>query len=318
MTLIATRYQDDDFCMDYTSVAALTAGTPIQLPDGRAGISANDIAAGAKGAVATKGIFTVAKTASIVLLDGARVYYDHSAGTATYAPANDEDFFLGHAVGDSAAATTTVKVNLNVESSYIVDLHSSGFEHVPVLTAGTPSLAMVGGTARAAFSATAEAQKLDLLSKRSFPLDSNWIIDAVVEVSTTCDADVGDLNIGAANATHASDADAIDETAFFHFDLGGSLNILAESDDGTTEVGATDTTLDFVVGTPVYLTLDGRDPTDVRYYVNGVEVLNGTANLGDIQLATGPMKALFHLEKSANDSLGVVELDHFTVRQTEQ
>lgn len=311
----ATLYAKGDCLRDYTPAAALTAGAVVQLPDGIVGIPANDIAATAKGAVTIEGIFTVAKTASVVILDGAEVYWDHSANSATYAPANDRDFYLGRAVGDAASADTTLKVDINKRPNYVIDLHESAWDHVPVLTSGTPSLAMVGGTARAAFSATAEAQKLDLLSKRSFPVASNWILDAIVEVSTNADADVGDLNIGVANGTHASDADSITESVFVHLDMGGSLNILAESDDGTTEVAATDTTIDWVVGTPFHLSIDGRNETDIQIYINGALVLSGTVfTLAD---ATGPLKALFHLEKSSNDSPGVVELDRLTVRIAE-
>jgi hypothetical protein len=43
-------------------------------------------------------------------------------------------------------------------------------------------------------------------------------------------------------------------------------------------------------------------------------VLNATADLGDIQLATGPLKALVHLEKTANDSPGNVRIDKLEVR----
>lgn len=303
--------------LNHTAVAAVAGGTVIQLPDGRAGVNPSALAAGDIGGFNTEGVYTVDKTASVVFLDGCELYWDHSANAAILRPADggsDKDFYLGTCVGDAASSATTCRVALNVRPSYIIDLTRDAFVHVPVLTAGTPSLTMVGGAARMAFSATAEAQKLDLLSRRSFPLASNWIADFVVNVDTTCDADVGDLSIGVANGTHASDADSITESAFFHFDLGADLNIDAESDDGTTEVGATDTTIDFVVGTPIRLTLDGRDHTNVKYYINGVERLSATANLGDIQLATGPLKLLCHLEKSSNDSPGIVEILEASVR----
>jgi hypothetical protein len=168
----------------------------------------------------------------------------------------------------------------------------------------------------AGFSATAEAQKLDWLSKRSFTIASNWILEAVIDVVTNADADVGDLNIGVANGTHASDCDSITESCFFHFDMGADLNLDAESDDGTTEVAATDTTVDWAVGTPIHLVIDGRDPTDIQMYVNGVLVLGSTTFT--LTAATGPLKALFHLEKSANDSPGIVQLDMLRVRTAEQ
>lgn len=313
----AVLYQDGNSTVDYTAIAAVTGGQAVQLADGRAGVIPTDLAAGALGSASTEGIYTVTKTTSQVWIDGAPLWWDHSANAATCVPplvAGDKDFFLGTAYGDVVAATATGKVQLNVSPVYVYDVQRDGGDTAVVLTSGTPYIYSRGGSIEAGFSATAEAQKLDIISKRSFPLASNPILEAVVDVVTTADADVADLSIGFANATHASDADSITESAFFHFDLGADLNIDAESDDGTTEVAATDTTIDFVVGTPIFLCIDGRDPTNLKYYINGTEVLAATANLGDIQLATGPLKALFHLEKSSNDSPGVVQLDMMRVR----
>lgn len=316
-------YHDDDCEVGLVLAAAASAGEVYQLNDGRAAVCVPATGGDAADTVAfrTEGVFRVAKTASVVVLDGAPLWWDHSANTATPVPpltTGDRDFYLGCAQEDAASAATTVKVALNVEPSYVIDMQRDGGDTAVVLTSGTPYLYSRGGSLEAGFSATAEAQKLDWLSKRSFPVGSNWILEAVFEVVTNADADVADLSIGVANATHASDADSITESAFFHLDMGGSLNILAESDDGTTEVAATDTTIDFAVGTPVHVVLDGRDESNVKYYVNGVEVLSATADLGDISAATGPLKALFHLEKSSNDSPGVVQLDMLRVRLAQQ
>lgn len=313
----AKMYQSETDVLDYTPNAAVTAGEVIQTANGKAGYIPTDLASGAKGSVITEGIVTVTKTSAQVWIEGAPIWWDHSANAATCVPplvAGDRDFFLGSAYADVASGTTEGKVILNDVPSYIIDMQRDGGDTAVVLTAGTPYIYSRGGSLEAAFSATAEAQKLDWLSKRSFALGSNWVLEAVVEIVTNADADVADLSIGVANATHASDADSITESAFFHFDLGADLNIDAESDDGTTEVAATDTTVDFAVGTPVHLVLDGRDPSNVKYYIDGVEVLSATANLGNIALATGPLKALFHLEKSSNDSPGVIQLDMLRVR----
>lgn len=293
------------------TAAAVSACEVNQLNDGRAGVltghmdgaSANDFVN-----YTTTGQFTVTKSTDLVWIDGAPIWWDHSANAATpVPPSSDRDFYLGCAVGDAAAADTTGVVNLNVRPEYIIDSTRDNGDTAVVLTAGTPFAYNRGGMFTMGFSATAEAQKLDWLSERSFPLGSNWVLEALVDVTTNADADVADLSVGVANATHASDADSITESAFFHFDMGADLNIDAESDDGTTEVAATDTTIDWAVGTPVYLVLDGRDPDNVKYYVNGAEVLSATADLGDIGAATGPLKALVHLEKSANDSPGEVK-----------
>lgn len=319
----ANLYQDDDCAVDYTAIAAVTGGQVVQLADGRAGVIPTDLDAAELGSASTEGIYVVTKAANLVWIDGARIWWDHSANAATPVPpltTGDKDFYLGVAVGDVAAATTTGKINLNVLPVYVYDAKRDLSDTVIVKTVvGSttiviPDIVNRGGSIDAFFGLTAEAQKLDILSKRSFPLTSNPILECVVNVVTTCDADVGDLSIGFANATHASDADSITESAFFHFDLGADLNIDAESDDGTTEVAATDTTIDFAEGTPVYLCIDGRDPSNFKYYINGAEVLAATANLGDIQLATGPLKALFHMEKSANDSPGRVLISELQVR----
>lgn len=315
----AVRYQDHSDTLDYTAIAAVSGGDVVQLPDGRAGVIPTDLAAAGLGSASTVGIFTVTKKASQVWIKGARIWWDHSANEATCIPimgqaAGDKDFYLGTAYEDVASATVIGKVELNVRPQYIYDVHRDGSDTAVVMTAGAPYIASRGASIGAAFSATAEAQKLDILSKRSFPVSSNWVFEAIVEVVTTCDADVGDLTVGVANGTHASDAEAITEFAVFHYDLGADLNLDVASDDGTTDVDPTDSTTDWAEGTPLFLCLDGRDHTNVKYYINGVETNAATANLGDITLAAGPLKALFHLEKSSNDSPGYVQLDHMAVR----
>lgn len=304
-----------------TLAAAAVCGEVHQMNNGRAAVKVGTTPSDSGDYVGFTdvGIHQVIKKTGEVWIDGDEIFWDHSANEATVIPplvAGDRDFFLGSAVGDVASATTSGVVNLNVRPSYIIDKTRDGGDTAVVLTAGTPYIYDRGGTTEAGFSLTAEAQKLDWLSKRSFALASNWVLDAVLEVQTNADADVADLNVGIANATHASDADSITESAFFHFDMGADLNIDAESDDGTTEVAATDTTLDWAVGTPLHLKIDGRDPSSLKFYINGVRVLSATTF--DISAATGPLKALFHLEKSANDSPGIVQLDSLRVRTSER
>lgn len=320
MTAEAILYKDSDVIDITAPTGGYSAGQVLLLPDGRAGyvLGLADPAAGDRVAIQVGGLVTVAKTASIVILDGGEVMWDHSANAATIPVyGTSKDFYLGRAIGDAASANTTMLVALNApkDSAYIT-LQKDSFASALVNTAGIMFAAMQGGGYSVQFSATAEAQKADLLSDKAFALDSNWIFEAVVNVITAADADVVDVSVGVANATHASDADSITESAFFHLDSNGSLNILAESDDGTTEVAATDTTKDWAAGTPFHVMLDGRDSENVKYYVNGVEVLSATANLGDIDDATGPLKALFHVEKSANDSLFSIRLLKMEVRLT--
>lgn len=317
-TTLESIFRKTGEMVDFTPAAAIAGGQVIQLPDGRAAVAGQDIAASVQGAVRVSGLVDVLKAASVVIVNGARIWWDHSANAATPVPQfADRDFYLGCAVADYAAGVTYIRVALNVQPPAIIDpigggVGPNGGDTVPVLTAGTPYLINRGGMMEAGFSATAEAQKEDWLSCRSFPVGSNWILEALVEITTNADADVADLNIGVANGTHASDADSITESCFVHFDMGADLNIDAESDDGTTEVAATDTTIDWATNAPVFICLDGRDHTDIQIYINGVLVLGSTTFT--LAAATGPLKALFHLEKSANDSPGVVQLHDLRVR----
>lgn len=314
----ATLFKDANAnALDVTAPEALDAGEILQLPDGRAGVTAGlaGVSSGDPATMITSGQFTVTKTSGVVILDGGKVYWDRSANAATpLQAATGGDFLLGVAVGDAASTDTTVVVDLNKEPRYTIDMKRDPGLSVPVLTAGTPYLFNRGASLVAGFSATAEAQKLDWLSVHSVPVTIPMILEAIFAVNVTADADVADLSIGLANGTHASDADSITESVLFHADLGADLNLDAESDDGTTEVAATDTTVDLVAFTPVEVWIDARDLTNCKFYVNGVEVLAATANLGDIQLATGPLKALFHLEKTANDSLAEVQVSHLAIR----
>lgn len=308
-------YKQEGDSVDFTPVAAITAGEMVLLPDGRAAFCPDAIAAGALGAARVKGIVTLSKAADVVLLQGGLVRWDASASVADVPVlTNDLDFIIGRVEKDAAASDTTVDVVLNVFDTALISLNRSGFLNVPVLTAGTPYGKMMGNAFFAGFSATAEAQKEDILSNRSVPISSNWIVEGVVEVVTNADTDVADLNIGVANASHASDADAITESVFVHFDMGADLNIDCESDDGTTEVAATDSTVDWAVGTPVHFAIDGRDESDIQFYINGANVLPATVfTLAD---ATGPIKLLCHLEKSANDSPGEIRVDLLELRIT--
>lgn len=308
---IVATYVHEGETRDYTPVAAATAGDVVQLPDGRAAVVINDIAAGDLGAANSCGIFDIAKTTGIVILDGGRVYYDHSAGKAHFKKVNDRDFYLGVAVGDAASAATTVRVALNTEPAYVVDVARDPIDSVIVKTAGTPQLRALGGAMSLEFSATAEAQKVDVLSKDGFAVSSNPIVEFALEVVNGGDDAAFDFNCGVANATHASDADSITESCFIHLD-GNSANIAAESDDGTTEVAATDTAVDYVAGTRFEVWMDLRDPSDVQIYIDGVLVLSGTTF--DVSAATGPLKLLAHLEKSSNDTAGEVHVDWLRAR----
>lgn len=308
--------------LDYTPATALTGGDVIQLSDGRAAVVIRDIAASAKGAVAVHGVFTVPKTASIVILDGGDVYWDFSANKAHFKPVDDRDYLIGVAVGDAASADTTMKVALNVQGRYKVDIMRDPYVSTLVGTAAANGLGVPyrnGGSLLFKITATSEAQKVDALSIPGFSLDSNAIIEAAFHLPNGGSGSASDFSIGAANATHASDADSITDSLFIHLD-GGSTTINAECDDGTNEVAATSTTKTFTAGQAtaniVEAWMDVRDPSNVKFYIDGVRVLSGTTF--NISASTATWKLLAHLEKSAGTETADMSINKLRARTMEQ
>lgn len=322
----AYRYQDEECRLDYTADAAMLAGEVFQLPDGRAAVMPVDLASGSLGGAETEGLWKVTKSTSVTFLPGGRVYWDHSANEATYKKVNDRDFYLGRVVADASASDTTVKVSLNIDPPYDIDLITrDGALSVATGTAAAGGFGLpvkYGAAIGLSLTGTNEAQCVDLLSVDRFALGSNWIAEFEVRLGANGSTSAVDISVGVANGTSTTDADAIAESCFFHID-GGALDILAESDDGTTEVAATDTTIDATAGSAVanrfYFWLDGRDPSNVKYFINGAEVLSATANLGNIALATGPLGLLVHLEKSSSTATaGPLYVDRACVRLSQQ
>jgi predicted RecA/RadA family phage recombinase len=290
-----------------------------QMPDGRAAFY-NKLAAGSTGdrtQFQTSGVITVTKTNGVTLLDGGRVYWDHSANSATYKPANDRDFFIGTAEGDAATGDLFCNVNLNVEPVYLLDINRDPCETVFVGTRaiGVMDLQRRGGMHKFNISATNEAQKIDILTQDGFSKDANAIIEAIFNVRDDGSGTAVDVSIGAANATNATDADSITESLFIHLNA-NDVNIYAESDDGTTEVTATDTTIDYTAGTPVEVWFDMRNPADVQIYVNAALVLGST--VFNVNAAVGPFKLLAHIEKSVSTDTYELDINRLCARIAEQ
>lgn len=306
--------KDSDVVDVTTPAAGYSSGEVIQLTDGRAAVvtGLNARVSGDAAGLKTSGQHKVAKTSGVVVLKGAPLYWDRSANTATPLKAvAGADFFLGVALEDAASTTTTVLVELNVQPAYTIDVLRDPADTVLVLTAGTPALTMGPGYAKLAFSATAEAQKVDLLSQHSVPVATPFIVEGRLAIYDIGDENSVDINVGLANATHASDCDSITESCFLHLD-GTALDIKAESDDGTTEVAATDTTVDAVDDTYFDFAFDCRDLTDIQIYINGVNVL--PASVFKLNAATGPLKLLAHMEKGANDTPGEIRITKLAIR----
>ena len=306
MSVEATLFKDGCY-EEFTTDAAYVSGQVVQMPSGKAGVICEDVASGVVAAAAIKGIFTVLKTASMVMLPGSKLFWDFSANKAHLLHGGDRDFFLGHVAEEAASADTTVKVKLNEEPTYTVSLED-GFVSVKVETAGFVGY---GGAGKrgfvAALSTTAEAQKVDAMSLRSVSTIGlgEAIVDALICINDNGNAAALDVNIGVASGTHATDFDSVTQALVAHFD-GNDLNINLASRDGTTTVASTDTTTDFAEGTPFLVQWDCRNLADIQVYVNGVLQLASTVFKMDA--AAGPLKFIAHMEKSADATPGNITL----------
>lgn len=318
----ATYYQDGD-TLDYTPDAAVLSGEVRQLADGRAAIAVTDIASGVKGAFRVSGVVKVAKTTSMVFLDGGRVYWDHSANKAHYKKVNDRDFYIGVAVGDAASADTTMYVNLNVQQVADIDIHRDATLSVATGTkafGGFDFPARRGGSSLMSITGTSEVQCIDILSVDKFDKNANAIAEIIFRLGTNGSTSDVDLNFGIANGTSTSDADAISEHVFFHID-GGSLVINTQSKDGTTTVAAATSgvsaTAASAVADRVECWIDTRDTANVKLYINGARVNSGSTF--KIDGATGPFGLLAHLEKATGTATaGPVYIDRLAARFMQQ
>jgi predicted RecA/RadA family phage recombinase len=319
-------YVQEGESINWTADAAYSAGEVIQMPDGRAGVVSVDVASGGIVGVYVRGVFKVTKTASMVFLPGGRAFWDHSANASHYKKVNDRDFYLGRYTEEAASAATVAYVALNVDPPADIDALGGEGGVLSVATgtaaAGGFGLPVVYGKSRALrLTATSEVQCVDMLSVDKFAVGSNWIAEFVVRLGTNGSTSDVDFDIGVASGTSTSDAGAIAESCFFHID-GGALDLFASSDDGTTEVNETDTTVNVTAASAVSdrfeCWLDGRDTSNVKFYVNGAEVLSATANLGNIALAAGPLGLLAILEKSTGTATaGPIYIDRMEARYSQ-
>lgn len=306
----APYYQDGNR-ISWTTVAAVAAGEVLQTPCGRAGVAVDAAAAGGLVTCQIDGIHKLAKTANEIHVPGQRLYWDASGSTVTAVPPiTAADFFVGCAVDDAAAAASVTEVDLNKDWEGSIDQRKSTFAVAPVLTAGDPRVAQVGGGARFILDATNEAQKIDALSHKAVALDSDWIFCAEVVIDAAAGS-ATDISIGMADGTHASDFQSVASFCTIHID-GGSQDILVQSDDGATDVAPVDSNINWTAATPFALVIDGRDTADIKVYVNGIRETATSTTLAIAAAASG-LKACVHIEKTSSTNTADVTVANMKV-----
>jgi len=304
-------YYVDGNTIDFATVAAVTAGEVLQVPDGRAGVVVTGVAAGKTVSCQITGIHKLAKTANEIYVPGQRLYWDASASKVTAVPPiTAADYFVGCASNDATASATVAEVDLNKNWEGSIDQRTATFAQVPVLTAGDPRGYNVGGGMRFILDATNEAQKIDALSHKAVALDSDWIFMAEVVIDAAAGS-ATDISIGVADGTHATDFQSVATLCTIHVD-GASQDILVQSDDGTTDVAPIDSNLNWTAATPFALVIDGRDTTDIKIYINGIrETATGTTLA--LAAAASGLKACVHIEKTATTNVADVTVANMKI-----
>lgn len=119
-------------------------------------------------------------------------------------------------------------------------------------------------------------------------LDMDWGIGNVIDATTRADMDDATLT----------------KHARFHMD-GNSANILAESDDATTDVAAADTTIDNApaAGSRKRFNLIAYPSGTVEFWIDGSQVLSSTT-FGVSN--TGTFAGFINLEKTSNNTLAEI------------
>ena len=306
-----------------TVQAAANAKELRQLANGKAAakVGQTATAAGTTADYTTTGKYVCPKATGVVLLDGGKAFWDHSARVITYKAVGDRDFYAGTIVGDAASAATTCTVNLNDEAKYLIDAAISPMHSIPVGThaaGGFGYARRIGGTQTLVLSSTSEAQKIDLFSLEKFAVTANPIVEFAIRVQSA-PAGACDFNIGVANDTHATDFDSLTQRLSVFIDGGNTSNFL-QSEDGTVSVTDTDTTTDFTAGYEASVReewwFDCRNPADVQVYRNGVLVLDAT--VFDISHMASELRLIAHLEKTATTDTAQIAVDWLRVRTAEQ
>lgn len=303
---------------------------------GRCGVAVTDIADAASGAVSVTGVFGLTKGATFGLLAGDDVYRNEADKDAIVPWGPGAGPYVGKVeTAVPAAATTTADVRL-CESPGPYQIFEDFLGPIPAIDVecgGSPYLAMLnsstkggaphaasdeaGGVVKFTFDAVSEACAAGFfpgyapfLAKYGFICQMRLAIYALGGAAV-------DFNWGVASEFHATDMDSAAVGALFHVD-GGATTLLCESDDGTTEVAATDTTDDAADDTyNIYTVMGIPDGTylNLSFYKDGVELLSATTfRFALANIATARIGPIFHMEKTSDAAAPDARVDWVSFR----
>lgn len=218
--------------------------------------------------------------AMIAMLDGTEFI---STGVGTASPMQTS----GEAGGQVLA---TKQLGTGITSDAIAG-HLLTFDAVAeIATAGIESPGLMDGALGMTFEAEINMEDIGDAAN----LDADWgFVDTHTEVER-------------------EDVEASVNLACFHMD-GASANILAHSDDATTDVAAVDTTIDNVTTSAAWkkFKVIARIDGAIEFWIDNARVLSGTTFAIDPAIAT--YRGLVNMEKTSNDTLGTLMLRNLRI-----
>jgi len=287
--------------------------------------------------VYVQGDFELTVTGATLKDVGKAVY---ATDDATSAFSGHPDAFIGRVVNRTATNTVVVrlkspgeKLTASDTGSYeIVDdfvrgfedtgtasatkYNPSGLKHQSVLGLGVSQLTGEDGGVSLSFDAVAEIASATISTKDVFPVDKGITFEGRLHLTDIGDDGALDVDFGLGTlltANSIADIDHVDmeQLACLHMD-GNSANVLAQSDDNTTDVAPVDTGVDNVIDAGSYkeFKVIVRPTGPVEFWINGVRQLSTTTFA---VLATAALCAFVNIEKTSNDLTAVLKADRLRV-----
>jgi hypothetical protein len=193
-------------------------------------------------------------------------------------------------------------------------VYANGFKHESVLGLGVHQIAGETGGVQMDFDAVAEVASATISTTDALPVDRGITFEGELHLSDDGDDAALDFDFGLGTLLTANSIASVDHTdmaqlAAFHID-GNDTTLNAQSDDATTDVSATDTTLENSLTATKKFKIIVRPAGTVEFWVDGARVLSSTAFQ---VLSTAALCGFVNMEKTSNDTTAVAKVYNLRV-----
>jgi hypothetical protein len=138
--------------------------------------------------------------------------------------------------------------------------------------------------------------------RKTFDIDSKPVFECRAKITTPGTGTTVVLGLA---GDHDLDKDSVAQHAWFRLEAG--LDLLVETDDGSTDNDDKDTTLNVVSGTYYTFKVDLSDPSDVKFFVDNQRML--ASFTFDMSAFNGRLQPYFSLDKSSGTGTAGLTMD---------